>query len=174
MSELRNSTALFACDACGNLGVGDGGISCCEGPMGRVAVSDEAIDDPALEDLLRNVFGMSDAALDVCLCVMAGGPKTVRELAAEIGYDRSVVARHLNHLADLGVVEKHRRLLEDGGHVYVYAPTDPNVVRDRFRQLFLGWVQRADDELAALRREKVEAIVEAESREPQWRIYQKK
>lgn len=83
-----------------------------------------------------------------------------------------MVSRHLNHLADLGVVEKHRRLLEEGGHVYVYTPTGPEVVRDRFTQLFLWWVQLATEQLDALRREKVEAIVDAGKREPEWRIYQ--
>jgi predicted transcriptional regulator len=164
---------LFECEACDNLGVGDGEITCCAGPMRAVDGSDDAIDEPTLEDLLRTVFDMSDTELDICLCVMEDGPKRVQELADEIDYDRSVVARHLNHLAELGVVEKNRRLLEDGGHVYVYTPTDPAVVRDRFTRLFVWWVERAADQLDALRREKVESIVEADDREPQWRIYQR-
>lgn len=164
---------MFECDACGNVGLGRGEIVCCGEQMRPVEKRDATLNEPSLEDLLRTVFGMSDSELEICLCVMEAGEVTTAELAERIGYDRSVVARHLNHLVDLGVVEKHRRLLEDGGHVYVYTPTGPDVVRDRFTQLFLWWVQLATDQLDALRREKVEAIVDAEAREPQWRIYRK-
>jgi predicted transcriptional regulator len=131
------------------------------------------ISQPTLEELLGTVFDMTEAELDICLCVMEGGERTVKELAEQIAYDRSVIARHLNHLVELGVLEKRRRILKQGGQVYVYAPVDPAEIRRNFSVLFLQWVQEASALIEALRREKVEAIVEADSSEPEWKIYRR-
>ena len=83
----------------------------------------------------------------------------------------SVVTRHLNHLAELGVVEKRRRILERGGQVYVYTPVSPDAVREAFTRRFLAWVVHASNLLDDLRREKVESIVERDTDEPQWKIF---
>lgn len=132
---------------------------------------DFSVSEPSLDELLRTVFDMSETELDVCLCVMEGGEQTVAELAEQVDYDRSVVSRHLNHLVDLGVVDKRRRLLKEGGHVYVYVPNDPEVVRRSLAGAFATWVQEATALIDSLSREKVEAIVEADAESPQWRIY---
>jgi predicted transcriptional regulator len=101
---------------------------------------------------------------------MEGGTMTVKELADRIEYDRSVVSRHLNHLAELGVVDKQRRLIEQGGHVYVYRPVDPETVRDRLTAAFVTWVQGATAEIAALREEKVADIADVDD-EPAWTLF---
>jgi predicted transcriptional regulator len=180
MRPLDGATELFECDSCGNVGLGTGEIRCCDRPMrpvgGRGAdggPDPTAVSEPTLADLLGAVFDMSDTELELCLCVMEGGELTVADLAEQTAYDRSVVTRHLNHLADLNVVEKRRRLLESGGQVYVYTPATPEVVRRNLTRLFVHWVGQASARLDDLQREKVEAIVERASDEPQWRIFQK-
>lgn len=171
MGDSEGENKVFECDACGNVGLGRGEIVCCGEQMRPVQKRDAAISQPSLQDLLRTVFGMSDSELEICLCVMEAGEVTTAELAERIGYDRSVVARHLNHLADLEVIEKRRRLLEAGGHVYVYTPTDPATVRDNLRGQFLEWVRQASALVDDLRREKVESIVETDE-EPVWKVFQ--
>jgi predicted transcriptional regulator len=173
MRTPDGSAELFECGSCGNLGlgVGEGEIRCCDRPMRPVDAPAPAVSDPTLDGLLRAVFDMSDTELEICLCVMEGGELTVADLAAETDYDRSVVTRHLNHLVDLGVVDKRRRLLERGGEVYVYTPAGPEVVRDRFNGLFLRWVAQSSQLLDDLRREKVEAIVERHVEDSQWQIF---
>lgn len=166
---MDEAPTLYECPSCGNLGIGDGEIRCCAGPMER-AKMDAAVDDPPLEGILRSVFDMSSTELEICLCVMEGGELTVTELASDIGYDRSVVSRHLNHLAELGVIEKQRRLLEGGGHTYLYTPVAPETVRERLRTAFYAWVQAALGELETLQREKVESIADT-GEEPAWEIY---
>lgn len=159
----------YECLSCGNVGFGDGPIHCCEGRM-EPAEPTDGVDAPALEAVLRSVFDMSRTELEICLCVMEDGDLTVRELAADIGYDRSVVSRHLNHLAELGVVEKQRRLLEAGGHTYLYTPVPPEKVRARLRGAFFTWVEEAVAELSNLEREKVESIADT-GEDPAWEIY---
>jgi predicted transcriptional regulator len=164
-----DSPKLVSCDDCGNVAVGSGPITCCDAPMTTTDPAD-GVDEPDLSNLLNDVFGMSDSELDVCLCVMEGGTMSVNELTERIDYDRSVVARHLNHLAALGVVEKQRRLIEQGGHVYVYRPVDPAVVRERLTAAFATWVRGATERIGALRREKVESIADADD-EPAWKLF---
>jgi predicted transcriptional regulator len=147
MDLSREATDVFECGTCGNVGIGDGDIGCCGGtmePTGRESGDeDTGPSGPSLDELLRTVFDMSDTELDICLCVMEGGDLTVEELAEQTGYDRSNVSRHLNHLADLGVVEKRRRLLRQGGHEYVYVPEDVETVRESLGRQFAVWVAGA-------------------------------
>jgi predicted transcriptional regulator len=164
-----DSPELLSCDRCGNFAVGSGQITCCETEMTPTDPVD-SVTEPELADLLHDVFGMSDTELEVCLCVMEGGTMTVNELAEQIEYDRSVVARHLNHLAALGVVEKHRRLIAQGGHVYVYQPVDPGVVRQRLTAAFVTWVRGATERIATLRRAKVESIAD-DGGDQAWKLF---
>jgi predicted transcriptional regulator len=164
---------VFECDICGNIGLGSGGIVCCDRPMEPSSRRDDAgeAEDPSLDDLLRTVFGMSSTELEICLCVMEGGDVTVRELAEQVGYDRSVVTRHLNHLVEMGVVERRRQLLERGGHVYAYTPVEPETVRQRLGWGFIDWTRTAAGLIDELSREKVEAIVESGAEDVQWTVF---
>ena len=161
---------VFRCNACGNVGIGHGEIICCDGPMRPVEGPEDPVEEPSLEALLQTVFDMSSTELDICLCVMEGGDQTVQELAESTDYDRSVVSRHLNHLVDLGVLEKQRRLLREGGFVYVYSPKGEDAVRRSLERRFLAWLKAAFGQLDALRRKKVEGIVETEG-STEWKIY---
>ncbi len=169
MDLSEGAVDVFECGSCGNVAVGDGGPTCCGDPMSTVE-TDPVVEPPTLDELLRTVFDMSDAALDICLCVMEGGEQTVQELADRTDYDRSVAARHLNHLVELGVLEKRRQLLKEGGHVYVYSPKSAETVRRGFERQFLLWIAGAAGQLEELRREKVEGIVDGAD-EAQWQLY---
>ncbi|WP_201289654.1 helix-turn-helix domain-containing protein [Halobaculum saliterrae] len=194
MGTTDDAYRLVECSDCGALAVGGDEVGCCGSAMaptgrtvtdatdGDVADGAPASDDldrpgvseeppePDLDELLRVVFGMSPAELDVCLCVMEHGTLTTAELTERVGYDRSVVARHLNHLADLGVVEKRRQILDRGGDVYVYTPEPPETVRRRFRETFLRWAAAGVDRIDDLSREKVEGLAEAESA-TEWTVF---
>jgi len=170
MTEKTNE--ILRCGSCGNFGFGTDDITCCEAPMETVGDENDAVEHPTIDELLRTVFGMSDAELDVCLCVMEGGEQTVRELAERTDYERSLVSRHLNHLADLGVLHKERRLLKEGGQVYVYSARDPDAIRESFRAHFFAWVSRLDECIETLNRQKVESFVDESDGESRWQIYQ--
>lgn len=167
-----STSKLFECKSCGNFGFGDGEIVCCEERMQPVE-KEHSVTDPSLEELLATVFDMSETEMDICLCVMEGGEQTVPNLAEQVGYDRSSVSRHLEHLVELGVIDRRRRLLESGGHIYVYTPNGADEVSRRLTDEFAGWVKDAAVLIDSLSREKVEALVASEMQDPQWKIYQK-
>lgn len=139
---------------------------CCGTPMEPAGEGGAGVAAPTLEELVGTVFDISETELDVCLCVMEDGEQTAAELAERIEYDRSVVSRHLNHLAELGVVEKRRRILDDGGQVYVYSPEEPAVVRERLAGAFLAWAREATSLIESLSREKVAALLDSDAEPP--------
>ena len=150
---------LVQCPACSATAIGATDITCCDEPMTPVD-PDAAVLAPTLDTLLKTVFGISEAELEVCLYVMEHGNTTVAELTERVDVDRSVVARHLSDLVEVGVVERERRLLRQGGHVYVYTPVSEAAVRSRLTASFAAWVADAAAELDSVSREKVEAITD--------------
>lgn len=122
----------------------------------------EGIVEPDLETVLRVVFGISGAELEICLCVMEAGESTTRAVAERLDVDRSLVSRHLNHLVEVGVLEKHRQLRRAGGEVFVYTPTDVTDVRAGFERGLAAWVGAAERCIGELSRQKVESMVDRE------------
>lgn len=171
MDAADPDIAAFECRNCGNIAFGAGEIRCCDGPMERVSDGDSGVESPDLEDVLRHVFDMSGTEFDVCLGVMETGETTARELAEALGYDRSVISRHLNHLAEIGAVEKRPRILKQGGHVYVYVPADPETVRQSFRRGLSSWVAMAVELIGELNREKVEALADISVDGGEWTVH---
>jgi Predicted transcriptional regulator len=169
---MSDDVTTYECSHCGNLGIGDGPITCCEETMGAIE-DDPVSSNPTLSDLLKSVFEMSDTELELCLCVMEGGSITVSTLAEQTEYDRSLINRHLNHLASIGVVTKQRRLLNSGGEIYVYTPVSPETVREQLRGEFSRWTAAATTQLNALQREKVESIADPDDDEgdPAWEVF---
>lgn len=152
------------CTECGavTLGSTENRSPCCDRPVREIAVEEFPVDSPDLEELLGLVFGMSSTELDVCLCVMDVGEATTKEIAAELGVDRSHVSRHLNHLVDLGVLDKRQRILKGGGRVNVYTPSSLETVRRNFTVGLFAWTTGAVDVVEGISREKVESIAELE------------
>lgn len=153
----------FRCSSCGTVAFGDHPPECCNRTMDPVDTDDAAVERPELEHLLGGVFGMSRTELDVCLCIMQG-ESTVEAVADELDVDRSLVSRHLNHLVDLGVVEKSRRIRRQGGERHVYTPASVEEVQRRLKTELDAWITGAVAEIDDLSREKVEAIAENEGR----------
>ena len=168
--DMNDDVTTFECSHCGNLGIGDGEIKCCEETMEEIG-RDPVSTAPTLSELLKSVFDMSETELELCLCVMEGGSVTVTALAEQTEYDRSLINRHLNHLASIGVVKKQRRLLDSGGEVYVYTPVSPETVRAQLRREFHQWTATATAQLNALQREKVESIADPDDGEPAWEVF---
>jgi predicted transcriptional regulator len=165
---------IMECPDCEKITLGgaDERSECCDRRLRPAETEEIGIESPGLGDLLGMVFGMNETELDVCLCVMDVGEATTRDIAAELDVDRSHVSRHLNHLVDLGVLEKRERLLEAGGRVNVYTPASLETVRRNFTLGLVTWFTEAVDVIEGLSREKVEAIEELADGPSEFTIYQ--
>lgn len=164
--------AVFVCRSCENVAVGERPARCCDRAMDAVATGATAVESPDLDQLLKVVFDMSGTELEVCLFVMSAREATAAEVATELDVDRSLVSRHLNHLAELGVVEKSRRLRREGGHVNVYTPVDQETVKRRLETELYRWFREAILIVHDLSREKVEAIAAVTDSSAEPRIYE--
>ena len=153
---------VYECQSCGSLQVAGATPQCCDGEMATADVS-LPYESPGVEDVVREVFGISGTGLVVCRQLMETEEATVEELADRIDRDRSVVSRHLNHLLELGVVEKEPHDVSGGGRKFVYRPRAVEQVRRQFAIGLHAWLADALTGVEELQREKIEAMAEARS-----------
>ena len=159
MSERTTAREVYECGECGGVSFGDS-VPCCGESMD--AIEAEPVERPDLAVVLREVFGVSETGLKVCLCLMEEGESTAGELAERLGIDRSTVGRQVNHLTDVGVLDERRRLLTDGGYVNVYSPVPVEEVRKRLTVGLYAWMDEALDIVEHVNREKLDAMARAD------------
>lgn len=158
MSLTKERVNVHECSVCGAVDVGDG-ATCCSRQMDsieRVAVFQE----PELEQIASQVFGISSNEFAVCKALMAEGPTTIADLSEQFDYDRSTVSRHLDHLAELGIVDKERQEVPSGGRQYVYSTIPPEEAHRTFLYGLYAWTEEALELTDELSDQKIEAIAE--------------
>ena len=139
MLPFDESLDVYECPLCSDLGVSIA-ESFCEDQVEPVETPD-LVSSPDTETVFREFFGIPEGGLTVCRTVIAEGETTVNSLAKQLGRNRSTINRHLNQLAELGIVEKQPQTLPDGGQRFVYSP-----IPDLQRQFKLGlysWLSEA-------------------------------
>jgi predicted transcriptional regulator len=138
---------LLECRDCDNvvlaLGRDDPPMSCHGEPMSRVTDCEMTVNPPDVRQVLLQAFGLPKAGLDICLCVIGDGPLSANELAEQLGYDRSTVARYLNKLVDLGLLRRAELNREGGGVVNVYHSVDLERMRRETLVGFYVWAGEA-------------------------------
>lgn len=159
MGESTTTTGVYECPECG--GVSLDASACCGESLTSVDV--EPVEHPDLAVVLRDVFGISETGLEICLCLMEEGESTAAALAERLGIDRSTVGRQVNHLTDVGVLDERRRLLEDGGYVHVYSPVPVEEVRKRLTLGLYAWTDEALEVVERVDREKLDALARGDA-----------
>ncbi|WP_435175821.1 helix-turn-helix domain-containing protein [Halorussus sp. AFM4] len=157
MALIEEDVEAYECPVCGSLGRHEE-VPCCA--ESRDPVSDVVTyDRPDTESVLAAVFDLSSTDLAICRALMTEEEATAEDLAAELSLDRTTVNRRLNHLDDLGVVEKRPRGLEQGGQVNQYSPVPLDEVHRRLQLGLYRWLADAETVLDELHREKLELLV---------------
>lgn len=164
MSESDTGHGVYECSKCANISFGEAESTCCGESMAPVEAT--PVKNPDLTMVLRDVFGISETGLKVCLCLMEDGESTAADIASQLGIDRSTVGRQLNHLTDIGVLEKRQRLLKDGGYVHVYSPVPVEEVRERLMVGLYAWMDEALELVEHINRKKLEALTRADGQGP--------
>lgn len=159
MSLQKEEISVYECSVCGAVELEEGEATCCGQRMDareRSAVFQE----PELEQVAKQIFGISANELAVCKVLMAEEPTTVVELAGKLEYDRSTISRHLDHLVELELVEKEWQDLAGGGREYVYTTVHSAEIPRRFRFGLYAWTEEALQLTEELSDQKIEAMVE--------------
>jgi len=78
--------AVYECRSCDNYVLstaGESEMTCCGGTLDRVDAEDEgaAIREPETKRLFKQVFGMTETEMDICLCVMDEGEATANDIS---------------------------------------------------------------------------------------------
>ena len=158
MASSEPELAVYTCRSCGEYQLASAAPTCCAEPMDEV--DDTApVESPEETHLMRAVFDISETELDVCRCLMSEGELTVEEDTDVVDRDRSVVTRHLNHLVELGMVERRSRVLSDGGRVNIYTHRSAEAVRRQFELGLYTWMTDAVDIIDDLSEDKIQRLV---------------
>lgn len=142
LTEEDASFGVHLCLACGGLGIGADEMTCCDEAMETIDVH-EPVQSPELVDVLRYVYGMNDTELRICITLMEEGPMTAAEVADVMDCDSSFANRLLNHLLELGVIEKEEFLLDHGGRVAKFSHSPIPDVERRFKAELGAWMIEA-------------------------------
>jgi predicted transcriptional regulator len=102
---------------------------------------------PEVDDVLSVAFDLGTHDLRVYHALIDRPSATTHELAEVVGIDRSNVNRSLGRLRERDLVRRRRRLLQEGGHCYVYTATEIEEARELLRDGLDAWTERARDEL---------------------------
>ena len=95
--------------------------------------------EPGFEEVLRCVFGIQDHEARLYLELLNAPDSTVAELAETVDRDRTNVNRGLTTLMEKHLVDRRRRLLDSGGHVYQYRATAPEEARELMHETLDEW-----------------------------------
>lgn len=161
-ADHDGGVSTFQCRECGSVGVGGEEMTCCGRQMVPFETAEPAV-TPGLADVIRDVFGMNETALAVCIELMREGPMTATEVAEVIDCDASYAKRLLNHLRDIHVVEEEIDVLDGGGRICKYRHAPVPEVEAAWKSELVAWtveaLQVVDEEMVA---EKEAALAMAE------------
>lgn len=102
---------------------------------------------PELSQVLQCVFDIQTHEFRTLKTVSKLPGSTVIELADELERDRSNVNRSLTTLHENGLIDRERRLLEEGGYVYQYYPSPIDETKRLLHSGVDRWVDDAHAEI---------------------------
>lgn len=154
----------YSCSECGSVALDERSRQCCGEQMDAVRM--DAVNEPELQTLFLEVFGVSRTGRDVCRRLIEEEQATTDELATALEINRSTVTRQLNQLRELGIVERYERPLDGGGEIHVYTPVPLDEIRQRHLEGLLSWMTDAITLVGELHSRRRETIGEPGASEP--------
>lgn len=137
-------------------------VTCCGDPAEPILEEGAEYESPTNETLFRQIFGMTETEMEICICVMDAGEATVKEIADLIEVERSVASRYANHLVEVGFLKKSERNLKRGGRVHIYTHAAPEEVERSLTVGFHRWAGEALNLISEFERKKMESMAEGE------------
>lgn len=104
-------------------------------------------ENPGFDDVMRCVFGIQEREVETYLTLLGTGEVKAEALADELDRDRTSVNRTLAALREKGVVTRHRRLLDGGGHFYCYTAEPLPEVKRRMHDELDAWTESVHERI---------------------------
>ena len=104
-------------------------------------------DEPEFQHVLECVFDVQSHESRTYLALLDAPGSTVAELAEDLDRDRSNVNRSLGTLVEKGLVERERRLLDSGGHVYQYTAVPLPEAKARMHKGVDAWAETVHERI---------------------------
>ncbi|HDS58961.1 MAG TPA: winged helix-turn-helix transcriptional regulator [Thermoplasmatales archaeon] len=97
-------------------------------------------------DMLCRLLDLNDLDLHIYRLLIQGS-QCARDLAEQVGKDRSTVHRSLQRLVEGGLCQRQRCPVEGGGRFFRYAAVAPEEVQQRIRTCLDNWYHRMEQAL---------------------------
>ena len=123
-------------------------LTCCGDPMVPIEGEEAVLNEPDLDTILRDIFGLSRNAIVICIVVIERGPMTVADVANVVGLSESTVSSTLDDLVEVGILERSRRNLKTGGTVNVYETAPFERQQRLYRRGLFRWVSESIERIA--------------------------
>lgn len=105
------------------------------------------IDEPEFQHVMECVFHVSERESRTYTELLGVPGSTAAELAERLDRDRSNINRSLSTLKEKGLVERERRLLNSGGHVYQYTAFSVPETKERMHTAVRVWSKHVHDRI---------------------------
>ena len=105
------------------------------------------VEEPAFQRVMECVFGVREHESRTYVVLIEMPGSTVGELAADLDRDRSNVNRSLSTLAEKGLIERERRLLDGGGYVYQYYPIPVSEAKELMHEAVDEWAEQVHERI---------------------------
>lgn len=105
------------------------------------------VQTPTIDEIFETIFGLRSQELAVYKLLVTTPGLTTKQLADELGKDRSNINRSLTVLRQTGLVDRRRRILEAGGFFYEYFAAPEDTCIQVTKQALERWQQAAQERL---------------------------
>jgi predicted transcriptional regulator len=105
------------------------------------------VEHPTVRDVFSTILGLKGRDVAVMLAIDGQPGRTTDAIATDLDRDRSNVSRSITRLRDVGLVERRRRVLEDGGIFYEHYPNPTAPTTELLTEAVRRWAERAEHTL---------------------------
>lgn len=141
-------------------------IRCCDEPMAPLKGDQGLLNDPDIQVILKEVFGLSHNAIVICIVVIERGPITIDEIADIVELSSTTVSNVLDHLVDAGILENFEKNLKSGGTVNLYKAVSLETQQQIYRRGLYQWLGKSIEKINEFEIEALKAKYRSEEPVP--------
>jgi predicted transcriptional regulator len=104
-----------------------------------------SVESPSFHDVVSSLFDLNDRDVETFRVVQRNPGARTEDIAATVERDRSNVNRSVTRLEEIGLVVRHRRVMEAGGYFYEHYAQPTETVEEHLTSAVEEWAGSAVD-----------------------------